>query len=173
MCCTLPALRGGNSTCLDFENLAGQIFSAGASFEENWAGSPHQQLRRLFGRDGLGFRPKCGGAIWATSCTWKERLPALNSGAPPASPCAWLKVRTASSSPSTAAPRLPTIFPALTGSSLGGVVIAISNGEMTIFGEIGTLEIGGTSLFLDHICVIPCFAGCIDFETQTGGAEFF
>lgn len=168
--CTLPC--GGNSTCLDFENLAGQIFSAGESFEEN-------------GRV-VHISSFVGGSGGTASASDRNVAGHLGDELHLEGATARIEFGCASGLSMRVAQSENGVFLAINGSSattndlssfdgqtLGGVAIQISNGEMTLVGEVGTFEIGGTSLFLDHICVMPCFAGCIDFETQTGGAEFF
>jgi hypothetical protein len=167
--CTLPC--GGNSTCLDFENLGEQIFAAGDSFEENGrevhissfggsGGTASASDRNVAGHlgDELHLEGATARIEFGCASGLSMRVAQSENGV-------FLAINGSSATTND--------LSSFDGQSLGGVVIAISNGEMTLFGEIGTLEIGGTSLFLDHICVIPCFAGCIDFETQTGGAEFF
>ncbi|MCC5840039.1 MAG: hypothetical protein JJT96_07940 [Opitutales bacterium] len=167
--CALPC--GGNSTCLDFENLGSQVFTAGDSFEEN-------------GRE-VHIANFGGGAGGTASASDRNVAGHLGDELHLEEATALIDFGCASGLSMRVSQNENGVFLAINGSSattndlssfdgqtLGGVAIEISNGQMTLVGEIGTFEIGGTSLFLDHICVAPCVAGCIDFETQNGGAEF-
>ncbi len=167
--CTLRC--EGNRPCIDFENLGSQVFSAGDSYVE---GGREVHIGNFGGGSG-------------GKATASDRNTAGHLGDELHLQQATARIDFGCTSGLTmhVAQNEDGVFLAINGSSattqdlsgfdgqtLGGVAIGISDGQMTLTGEIGTFEIGGTSLFLDHICVAPCFAGCIDFETQTAGAEF-
>lgn len=162
---------GGNDNCFDFEGISGQTFRAGDFFEENGRIIEIRDLPGQSGGDARASQENQAGHL-GTELFLNKSTAFIDFG------CAGgVSLRTRQSAPG--------VFLAINGDSattenlasfhnqtLGGATIAVTDGTMTLHGEVGTFEIGGTSVYIDHLCFAPCYTGCIDFETQTPGAEF-
>ncbi len=162
---------GGNDNCFDFEEISGQVFESGDFFLENdrvmeirdlpgqSGGQARASQENSAGHLGMELLLQSSTAFVDFGCASGVSLRAYQGA-----PGVFLAVNGASATTESLA--------SFHNQSLGGVSIAVVNGVVTLTGEVGSFEIGGTSLAIDHLCVAPCFIGCIDFETQTPGAEF-
>ena len=66
-------------------------------------------------------------------------------------------------------------FTDLDGTTVGGVLVEIkggASGKITLTGFITQFSIGGTDIYVDHLCPMPCIMDCIDFEGETVDAVF-
>lgn len=68
---------------------------------------------------------------------------------------------------------LSTKDPALLdGQQVAGVTISVAHGQVFLAGPLHSLSVGGRDLFVDHLCIVPCAASCIDFEEETLGSRY-
>ncbi|MCC5807356.1 MAG: hypothetical protein JJU00_13615 [Opitutales bacterium] len=162
---------GGNDNCFDFEEIAGQTFRTGEFFIENGRVMEIRNLPGQSGGEAIASQGNEAGHLGTELFLLKST--------------AFIDLGCAGGLSLRAQQGDPGVFLAINGDSattqdlasfhnqsLGGVAITIVDGVMTFAGEISTFEIGGSAVYIDHLCVAPCYTGCIDFETQTPGAEF-